>query len=311
MQARVLITAVDCNVFTIIGKKGMTAKKVAKACRAKLDPMERLLNALVGIGLLTKSKGEYHNTPSALTHLVEGAPEPLLHIMQHRSNLWSFWSKLTEVVRTGKMPKKKKSKKREESFIRGMADVGMVSAVATARVLKHELRSAKKLLDLGGGPAVYACEFARRAPGLKVRVYDLKGPLQIAKETIRKQGLMHCVKVQEGDVLKAKSFGKDYDIVFMSNLIHSFKRPQAAEVVKKAAMALKQSGHLIIKDFYIQRQGTSPKFAALFSLNMLVNDAGDCFSRAEVESWMVDAGLKPAGHMPVAKESAILVGVKN
>ncbi|MBU0755238.1 MAG: methyltransferase domain-containing protein, partial [Planctomycetes bacterium] len=276
----------------------------------KQEPMERLLNALVGLGLLTKSKGEFHNTSSTLTHLVDGAPEPLQHIMQHRSNLWESWSGLTEVVRTGKAVKRKHTKKKEESFIRGMADVGMVAATATARVLKHELRSAKTLLDVGGGPAVYACGFADCAPGLKVTVFDLKGPLEIAKETVAKRGMKHRVALEAGDVLKAKSYGKDFDIVFMSNMIHAFKRPDAAKIIKKAADALKHSGHLIIKDFFIQRQGTAPTWAAIFSINMLVADAGDCFSRAEVESWMTDAGVKPAGFTTVAQESALLMGVK-
>jgi ubiquinone/menaquinone biosynthesis C-methylase UbiE len=311
MQARVLLSAVELNIFTVIGKRGLTARDVAKMTRTKLEPVERLLNALVGMGVLSKSKGEYHNTRSALIHLIDDAPEPLQHIMQHRCNLWQSWGNLTEVVRTGKVPPRKKTKKKEESFIRGMADIGLVSAKATAAVLKHELRSAKSLLDLGGGPAVYACEFARRAPGLKITVFDLPGPLEIAKETIKKARMKHQVLVQAGDVLKARSYGKDFDIVFMSNLIHTFKRPQAALVVKRSAQALAPGGHLIIKDFYIQRQRTAPTFSAVFSINMLVADAGDCFSRSEVETWMNEAGLKPAGFMPVAKESGILVGVKD
>ncbi|MFH2000163.1 MAG: methyltransferase [Planctomycetota bacterium] len=310
MPARVLLTGVELKVFDAIGKKSLSAAEVAKLTRTHAESMERLLNALVGLGVLNKKGDEFQNTPSSLTHLIEEAPEPLLHIMQHRGNMWQTWSHLDEIVKTGHVPERRRTKKTQESFIKGMADVGILSAAATARLLKHELTSAGRLLDVGGGPAVYACEFARHAPNLKVTVFDLPGPLAIARETIRCAGLQSRVKVKEGDVLKSPSLGAGYDLVFMSNLIHSFKRPVAADLIRKAAKAMKKSGHMIIKDFYIKRQGTAPVFSALFSINMLVADAGDCFTRTEVEQWMTDAGIKPAGFVPVAKASALLLGVK-
>jgi 2-polyprenyl-3-methyl-5-hydroxy-6-metoxy-1,4-benzoquinol methylase len=310
MPARVLLTAIELDVFTAIGEGEVDAVEVAKQTRARVGPMERLLNALVGIGLLTKRKGLFKNTASGLTHLTANAPEPLRHIMQHRGNIWRSWSQLTEVVRKGKTNLGGRSKKREEEFVRGMADVGIVSAASTARLLKHELKSARRLLDLGGAPGVYGCEFARSQPYLKVTVLDLPGPAKIARETIKGQGMTERVHVKQGDMVKDKSYGRDYDIVFMSNVLHVFKAPQAREVVRKAAAALKPTGHLIIKDFYIQRDGTAPTFCALFSINMLVADAGDCFSRSDVEEWFKEAGLTPAGLMPVAKASSILIGVK-
>lgn len=310
MPARVLLSGVELKVFDVISKLSLSTSEIAKLTRTRVNPMERLLNALVGIGVLTKKRGEYQNTALALTHLTEDSPEPLLHIMQHRGNMWHTWTNLNEIVKTGKVPPKRRTRKKEESFIRGMADVGIISAAATSRLLKHELKSAKRLLDVGGGPAVYACDFAQKAPNLKVTVFDLPGPISIARETVRKAGLQSRIKLKEGDILKSSSLGMGYDLVFMSNLIHTFKRPVAAEVIRKAAKALKASGHMIIKDFYIKKQGTAPEFSALFSINMLVADAGDCFTRTEVEQWMKDAGIKPAGFVPVAKASALLVGVK-
>jgi len=310
MSARVLLSGVELKVFDAISKLSLSAAEVAKLTRTHKGSMERLLNALVGIGILIKKKGEFQNTPMALIHLLEDSPEPLLHIMQHRGNMWQTWSNLNEIVKTGKIPAKRRTKKKEESFIRGMADVGIISAAATSRILKHELKSARRLLDVGGGPAVYACDFAKKAPKLKVTVFDLPGPIAIARETVRKAHMQSRINLKEGDILKSSSLGMGYDLVFMSNLIHSFKRPVAADVIQKAAKALKTSGHMIIKDFYIRKQGTSPVFSALFSINMLVADAGDCFTRAEVEQWMKDAGIKPAGFVPVAKASALLMGVK-
>ena len=96
----------------------------------------------------------------------------------------------------------------------------------------------------------------------------------------------------------------------VSNFVHSFKRHDAASVIRKAAGALSKGGLLVIKDFYIEEDGTAPPFTALFSINMLVADAGDSYSRGEVSGWMEAAGVKPGRFVNIAQASRILVGRK-
>jgi hypothetical protein len=59
-------------------------------------------------------------------------------------------------------------------------------------------------------------------------------------------------------------------------------------------------GRLIIRDFVINDDRTSPKQAALFALNMLVGTrGGSTYSEAEYRSWLLEAGyetvVRPAG----------------
>lgn len=310
MPARVLITALELDLFSVLGAETMRPGEIARRTRCKSEFLERLLNALVALGLLKKVRGEYSNTGEGLRHLTADAAEPLGDIIRHRGSMWETWSRLTEVVRTGRVPRRRRGLDRERRFIKGMANIGRSSARETAGVIQEELKSAKKLLDVGGGPAVYACEFARRVPGLKVTVLDLPGPLQYARKTIRSLGMEDRVRVRAGDVLGSAALGRGYDVVFLSNLIHAFKGPVARKVVEKAANAAKRGGHLIVKDFFLSREGTHPRFCALFSINMLVAGGGDCFPRREVEEWMAAAGVKPSGYRRVSRHSGILVGKK-
>lgn len=310
MDARILLTGVELDVFTVLGEKARRAKDVARRTKTGPESMERLLNALVGLKVLTKRKGYYRNTKAARKHLCADSPEPLQHIMLHRVNLWDRWSRLTRVVRTGEVSPITRTRKQQNAFIRGMSNIAVRSAAEAADVLKPELRSTRRLLDVGGGPGVYACEFAKRIPGLRATVLDLPGPLEIARETIESYGLKNWVDVKAADVLKSSSFGRDYDMVLLSNLIHSFQRPVVEKVMTKAAKALVRGGYLVVKEFFIEREATWPPFCALFSINMLVADGGDCFSRAEVEAWMDAAGVEPVRYIPVAKASGLLVGMK-
>lgn len=309
-QARILISAVELDLFNHLGTENKTAEQVARQGGYAEEPTRRLLNALVGLKLLSKKNNKFKNSQGALLHLTDQGKEPLESIMLHRASMWRAWSALTQIVRTGKIPPKESSHETEKHFIKGMANVSAISAPQTADAIRGYLKKASRLMDLGGGPGVYGCEFAKKNPRLKVVVKDLPSPLLIAKETIRSTGLSKQVKTQACDVLKNKSYGRGYDIVFLSNFIHCFKRPEAKTILSKAANALKKGGHLIIKDFNIREDGAAPPFSTLFSINMLVMDAGDLYSREEMEHWFNENSVKLERRIPVAVNSEILIGKK-
>ncbi len=310
MHARILLTAIELDLFTVIGSDGLSSGKVSEITCTDRHAVERLLNALVALQFLGKKDGRFYNTEVTKQHLVAGAPGFLGDIMLHRATLWESWSGLTGIVRTGKAPGREKTRENERRFIKGMANVGRGSADQTAEVLEDLFAEAKRMLDIGGGPAVYACAFAERFPDLHVTVFDLPGPLEYARETIEERGFSDRVTVQAGDVLETASLGSGYDVVLCSNFIHSFRLPVVQKVIRKGAEALCGGGLLIVKDFFITEDRTAPAFAALFAVNMLAADAGDCFTRAEIEETMGEAGVEPIDYREVAKHSGILVGRK-
>ena len=310
MNARVLLSAVELDLFTALGADTLSADEVARRTHTAEDPVARLLNALVALKIVIKKGDRYRNTAAARCHLVAGAPEYLGDIMRHRASMWESWSNLTKIVRTGTVPPRRRTKKREKAFIKGMANIGVYSARETVAALKPELSRAKRLIDVGGGPATYACAFAAARPGLRVTVLDLPGPLTYARETIAETGMEDRVTVQPGDVRELASFGRGYDVVFLSNFIHCFKRPVVEQIIAKAGRALFKGGCLAIKEFFIKTDRASPPFATLFSINMLTADAGDCFSRNEVSTWMESARVKPKRFTEVGEHSGILIGKK-
>jgi (2Fe-2S) ferredoxin len=72
-ESRVLLTAVELNVFTAVGRGGRT---VEVANKVGTDPRatEMLLNALVAMGMLTKEGDVFRNTPVAARFFTEGSP---------------------------------------------------------------------------------------------------------------------------------------------------------------------------------------------------------------------------------------------
>jgi len=180
MEARLLITAVELDLFTAIGGSGRSVSETAALTGTKKAPLERLLNALAMMKLLVKRRGCFKNSAAARRHLTAGSPEPLGDIVRHYGSMWKNWSSLTPIVRTGRVPVRKKSASDTKSFIRGMSNVAAPVVDETARALSRELGRSRRVLDLGGGPGTYARCFAKKHPRLTATVMDLLDVLEIA-----------------------------------------------------------------------------------------------------------------------------------
>jgi len=310
MESRILITAVELDLFSAMGTKSHSAAAIAERTGTKPAPLERLLNALVSMKVLLKNRGRFRNTAASLRHLMTDSPEPLLNIMRHRGGMWKSWSRLTDIVRTGRVPRRKRTEQDTKNFILGMADVARVSAEEAGNLLFWELSKAKRLLDLGGGPAFYACHFARHHPDLKVTVFDLPDVVGLARGVLKEQEMTGRVRLKPGDVLGPDPVGRGFDIAFLSNFVHCFKPDEARLIIEKAARAVRTGGKVIIKEFCLEKDGTAPLFTTLFSINMLAADAGDSYPVDLLKEWMADAGVRFIRHASLATASNVIVGEK-
>src|SRR5436309_15981233 len=91
-ESQTLLAANDLDVFTVIGPGGRTADAVARRCKADPEGMFLLLNALVGLELLTLRQGRYYNTPLGPRHLDRRRPEAisnLLWLLGHHCQHWT------------------------------------------------------------------------------------------------------------------------------------------------------------------------------------------------------------------------------
>jgi len=98
--SRVLLTAIELNVFTAIGE-GATAEEVAAKLNSDPRATGMLLNALAALGLLSKNGGAFRNTPVTARFLDDASPESERLAWMHSVHMWKSWSTLTDCVRAG------------------------------------------------------------------------------------------------------------------------------------------------------------------------------------------------------------------
>jgi SAM-dependent methyltransferase len=96
-------------------------------------------------------------------------------------------------------------------------------------------------------------------------------------------------------MLTAELPAQRYDLVLLSSICHMFSPDVNRALLARAHAALTPNGRLIIADFIVDPEKTSPRSATLFALNMLVaTQGGSTYSEPEYESWLRAAGFAEA-----------------
>ena len=147
------------------------------------------------------------------------------------------------------------------------------------------------ILDLACGPATYAITFLQAHPQMKATLFDKPEVIEIAREQVANAGLSERVDTIAGDCI-TDTLGSGYDLVFMSNIIHSFSAEENASLVKRAYDALLPGGAILIKDFIMKNDRSGPAFGLIFALHMLVHTpGGDTYTHEEIKGWTDKAGF--------------------
>ncbi|MCK5503881.1 MAG: methyltransferase domain-containing protein [Thermodesulfovibrionia bacterium] len=292
-SSRVLITANNFRIFDYLEEQ-KTAKYVADKLKTDRRATEILLDALTGLGLLRKNRGGYKNAGIASRLLVSGRPYYQGDIIKHVNSLWDNWSDLDRILKTGVPSRKSRDHK---AFILGMHNLASLKAKEIIKEIG--LKGVKKALDLGGGPGTYTIEMAKK--GIHVTLFDTAETVKIARTVVNQfQKDSKNITFVQGDFL-VDDIGSGYDLIFMSQIIHSFSEKNNIMLLRKCRKALNSNGRVVIQEFFINENRTQPPHSAMFAVNMLVNtQEGRTYSPDEIKDWFLKEGFKKISKKLVA-----------
>jgi len=316
--AKMLMVAVDLGLFDFLAEP-KSAGQTAAWLKADARGTGIFLNGLAALGLVDKGGDNFKNSELVSRYLVRDSENYRGAIIKHIEHTWERgWKDLKETVLLGHPPQADPEKwldarpERDEAevraFIWGMHAIARDLAPQVAA--KLDLSAVRRLLDLGGGPATYAINFAQANPQLQATVFDLPMPIEIAKENIGKNGLTDRVGTLAGNFLQ-DDIGTGYDFIWVSQILHSHDEGQCRLIIAKAVAALAPGGTLAIQDFYLNADGASPTGAAMFGVHMLaVTPRGRAYTHDEVAEWMQAAGLAAPAFIQSGMDASILIAKK-
>lgn len=308
-ESRVLLTALELDLFTAVGG-GATAQEVAQQLNTDSRATEMLLNALVSMELLTKSAERFSNTPDTAKFFLAGSPHNARLAMMHTVHLWDTWSTLTDCVRAGtsvtRLEEPTHGDDWTEAFIAAMHYLAAGTAPQVIAAVGFE--GVRRMLDLGGGSGAYSIAFAQASPQLQIEILDLSGVLPLTQRYVSQAGLADRIRLRPGDLLH-DLFSTGFDLVLLSAICHSFSPEQNRDLFRRAYQALDPGGRIVVREFILDPDKTSPRWAALFSLNMLVGtESGASYSEPEYAAWLRDAGFTGVQRVNLAGPSGLMIG---
>lgn len=288
--SRIILTAAELKLFE---KLPADVQTLVKENNWNVESLTMLMDVLTAIEILDKKDGIYKlRTPleKALSNDPEASVVPMI---AHMNTLWDKWSKLSDIVRNGRITDLpisiSKDKDAMPPFIGAMHSIG--KGMAKALVPKLLPVNAKKLLDVGGASGTYTIEFLNQMPELSVTLFDLPEVIPLAEERISRHGLLHRVNLVSGNFYE-DAFPKEHDLVWLSAIIHQNSQKQNQELYKRCFDALEPGGRIWIRDHVINEDRTEPPGGAIFAINMLVGTAGgSTYTLAEISHDLELAGF--------------------
>jgi (2Fe-2S) ferredoxin/predicted O-methyltransferase YrrM len=306
-ESRVILTALELDLFTALGDGG-SAGDVAAKMGTDVRATEMLLNALASMGLLVK-QDVFQNTRVTARYFRATSPDNARPALLHTAHLWNRWSSLTDCVRGGAAPNLEEIADQgvewTEAFIAAMHRNAAERAPVVVRTVGTE--GIRRMLDIGGGSGAYSIAFAQANSALTADILDLASVVPIAQRHIQTAGVAGRVFLRTGD-LRSDQLGQDYDLVFVSAICHMLGPEENVDLLGRCHAALAPGGRLVIQDFILEPDKTAPKWGALFALNMLVGTrAGSSYSEPEYTAWLSAAGFRDIHHVRLPGPASLMI----
>ncbi len=311
MESRVLLTALELDLFTAVGN-GSTAEQAAKKAGSNPRATAMLMNALAAMGLLGKQGETFRNAPAAGRYFAAGSKDYARPGLLHAAHLWRSWSTLTECVRAGTAVARQESRGPVEdwtqAFIAAMHRNAGERAPLVVRTVGVE--RVERMVDVGGGSGAYSIAFAKANSKLHSEILDLPEVLSIAQGHIREGGLEARISTRPGD-LRRDAFGGGHQLVFISAICHMLNETENLDLMKRSFQALSSGGRVVVQDFILEPDRTAPRFAALFALNMLVGTrGGSSYTEEEYAGWLREAGFSAIERVRLPGPTGLMIGTR-
>jgi hypothetical protein len=318
-SSKAFLTACDLKLFGLVEGGAGRPEAVARALLLSERGVRFLMDGMAALGLLAKDGGHYRTTPLSSAYLVEGKPGYMgdLFIAMNRL-FYAPFAGLEQALREGRpvWPVDADGRRvplaagNSELFTRGMHGLSAATGQAFGRKWSHRLAGKHHLLDLGGGSGAMSIGAVEHTPGLLATVLDRPTPCTVARETVAAAGLSQRIATLERDLFD-DPYPNGPDVHLYSNVFQNYEAWACRGLLKKSFDSLPPGGELIIAEFVLAEDRTSPPFAAAFNfLALVASEAGETHTYGEYRRWLEEAGFVDVGHSPLRGPTSLVFASK-
>jgi len=315
MRARAIMVAAKLGVFDALRERPLSAVDVAAKCGTAAGATEKLLNALVASDYITYRNGAYALTAGARKWITRDSPTSLRDKLLFEFVEWEMVEHFDDFVRTGRPLDMHESDSDEhwalyQRAMRALAGVGAPEIVQRTPVPT----GATTMLDVGGSHGFISVAMCRRYPQMRAVVLDLPPAVKHAASILAAEGMGDRVTHRAGNAVEDDLGTDQWDLIYMSQLVHHFDEATNRQFARRVARALKPGGVFVILELL---RPSSPRDAgqagALLDLYFALTSRSGTWSVEEMAGWQRDAGLTPRKpiHMRTIPGFAEVVATKS
>ena len=322
--SKVLLTAVEFDLFTVLGAGPQTGEELRARLGWHARGVHDFLDSLVALGFLEREGdgpgARYRNGPDAAAHLDKRQPGYMGGILEMaNARLFRYWADLGEAMRTGQP--QTEIKHRGESifaelykdpdklrqFVDAMTGLSGFNFRKLAEVFDFSRYGT--LCDVGGAGADLSISAARRHPRLRCISFDLAPVEPIAKARIAAAGLGDRIRTATGDFFEDPL--PKADVITMGMILHDWNLERKQALVRAAYAALPAGGAFIAVEALIDDARRKNVMGLMMSLNMLI-EFGEAFdyTAADFQGWCRAAGFRRFEVLPLVGPSSAAVAYK-
>ena len=239
-----MFAAVSLGVFDILEDAPAGADAIATALQLPREPIERLLDACVGLKLLRKDGASYADEPVASVYLCRGSDRALIgYILYSNDILFPLWSHLEDAVREGTPRWEQefggkqdifanffRTPEAKATFLRGMHGFGLLSSPKV--VDAFDLSEFHVMADVGGGTGHLAMAACARYSNLRATVFDLPDVVEITKGYLENSSLpAERISVTAGDFFRHPL--PEADLIALARILHDWSDAKAGKLLSK------------------------------------------------------------------------------
>lgn len=282
--SKAVFAALETGIFDLLETEPLSLAECAERLRLHPEGAERLLDACVSVGLLSKQDGVYRNTEVTSTYLVRASSHSLAGYMLYANRIsWRLWQHLEDAAAEGSPRWTQafgnqadifghffRTEEAKRTFLAGMHGMGVLGSprVAAAFDLSHHRVAA----DLGGGTGHLAMAICERYPHIQGIVFELPSVKPLTAEYLSRAGAEGRVSVLSGDFFQDPL--PPADLYCLGRVLHDWSEERIRTLLRKMHAALPAGGAVLLAEMLLSEDKTQPTRVALQSLNMLVCTEG-------------------------------------
>jgi demethylspheroidene O-methyltransferase len=153
------------------------------------------------------------------------------------------------------------------------------------------------LLDVGGGEGAFAIAAARRAPGLRVVLFDLPAVAERARERFAQAGLADRARAVGGS-FHADPLPRGADLATLVRVLFDHPDERVVAILKAVRAALEPGGTLLVCEPMSGTPGAQAIGDAYYGLYLLAMGKGRSRTPQRIEALLREAGFADVRLLP-------------